>query len=82
MALVTDLDGLAAALVERLSVLESASNADQESYWTAERAAEYISADKQRIYDLRSQGRLRCVKDGSRLLTRRSWLDAYLEGQG
>ncbi len=82
VALVTDLDGLAAALAERLGVLTTTSNVEQEPYWTAEQAAAYISADKQRIYDLRSQDRLRCVKDGSRLLTRRSWLDAYLEGGG
>jgi hypothetical protein len=36
---------------------------------------------RQRIYDLVSQRRLRCAKDGSRLLFRRSWLDDYLEGR-
>ncbi len=80
MAVVTDLDALALALAEKLGAYTTSINIGQEPYWTAEQAAAYISADKQRIYDLRSQDRLRCVKDGSRLLTRQSWLDAYLEG--
>jgi excisionase family DNA binding protein len=82
VAVVTDLDALAAALADRLGAHAATPSVGQEPYWTAEQAAGYIAADKQRIYDLRSQGRLRCVKDGSRLLTRRSWLDAYLEGVG
>jgi excisionase family DNA binding protein len=82
VAVISDLDALADALAERLGASTATSNVGQEPYWTAEQAAAYIAADKQRIYDLRSQGRLRCVKDGSRLLTRRSWLDAYLEGVG
>lgn len=42
-------------------------------------AAAYLSCRPKRIYDLRSQGRVRFAKDGSRLLFRRSWLDACLE---
>lgn len=82
VAVVTDIDALAVALAEKLGLYGGAHESAQEPYWTAEQAASYIAADKQRIYDLRSQDRLRCVKDGSRLLTRRSWLDAYLEGAG
>src|SRR5436190_24164424 len=44
-------------------------------------AAEYISAKRKRVYDLVSQGRLEPARDGSRLLFRRSWLAAYLDGQ-
>jgi excisionase family DNA binding protein len=82
LAVVADVQSLADALAERLAEQAAALDSQQEPYWTAEQAAAYIAADKQRIYDLRSQGRLHCVKDGSRLLTRRSWLDAYLEGNG
>lgn len=81
VAVITDIDALVATLLERLSASGLGSSPDEgEAYWTAEQAAAYIAADKQRIYDLRSQGRLRCVKDGARVLTRRSWLDAYLDG--
>ncbi len=48
-----------------LGVYSATAVTEQGPYWTAEQAAGYISADKQRIYDLRSQGRLRCVKNGS-----------------
>lgn len=76
----TDLDALARALAEKLGVHSASTTVEPEPYLTAEQAAAYMAASKQRIYDLSSQGRLRCVKDGSRLLTKRSWLDAYLEG--
>lgn len=42
-------------------------------------AADYLRCKRQRIYDLCQQGRLKPARDGSRLLLRRSWLDAYLE---
>ncbi|MBN8869666.1 MAG: helix-turn-helix domain-containing protein [Solirubrobacterales bacterium] len=48
-------------------------------YLTAEQAATYLGCDRQRIYDLRSQGRLECRKEGTRLLTKYEWLDAVLE---
>ena len=41
-------------------------------------AAEYIAAPTSRIYDLRRQG-LTTYKDGSRLLFRRSDLDAWIK---
>ena len=41
-------------------------------------AAEHLACKPQRIYDLVSQGRLDCHRDGRRLLFRRSDLDAYL----
>jgi excisionase family DNA binding protein len=45
-------------------------------------AAEYLRCKPQRIYDLKSQGRLAAGGDGSRPLFRRSTLDAYLAGRG
>lgn len=42
-------------------------------------AASYLACRPQRIYNLVSQRRLRHVKDGSRVLFRRQWLDDHLE---
>lgn len=42
-------------------------------------AAEHCRCSTQRIYDLKSQGRLQAGQDGTRVLFRRSTLDAYLE---
>ena len=81
--MVTDLDALASALAVKIGVSTGTSTIGQpEPYLCVGKAADYIASSKQRIYDLNSQGRLRCVKDGSRLLTKRAWLDAYLEGAG
>lgn len=46
------------------------------------RAAEHLSCKPQRIYDLVQQRRLEPARDGSRLLFRASWLDAYVEQDG
>ena len=52
---------------------------------TVEEAADYLRCAKQRVYDLLSQERKRPgfglahVKDGSRVLIRRSAIDAHLE---
>jgi excisionase family DNA binding protein len=48
-----------------------------EGYLNVEQAAEYLSCEPHRIYDLRRQG-LKCYRDGSRLLFRRGDLDAWL----
>ncbi|MCK9251035.1 MAG: helix-turn-helix domain-containing protein [Solirubrobacteraceae bacterium] len=42
-------------------------------------AAEYLRCGRQRIYNLVSEHRIAYLKDGSRVLIRRSDLDAYLE---
>ena len=42
-------------------------------------AAAYLACDTRRIYDLTSSRRLRCARDGRRLLFRREWLEAVLE---
>jgi excisionase family DNA binding protein len=81
VAVISDLDALSEQLVERLTEAMGLMNIGHavEPYWTAEEAAAYLACDRQRIYDLRSEGRLKCVKDGSRVLTRRSWIDNYLK---
>ena len=52
----------------------------QRAEWlSVQEAAEYACCSKQRIYDLRSAGRLPKTGDGSRVLVRRTDLDDYLE---
>jgi len=82
VSVITDVNFLAELLLAKLAPLVSSSRPDDtaEGYWTVAEASSYMSCDKQRIYDLNSQGRLRCVKDGKRLLTCRVWIDTYLEG--
>ena len=46
---------------------------------TVAEAAEYLRCKPQRIYDLRSSGRLPRHGDGSRVLIRRADLDAHLD---
>lgn len=46
---------------------------------TVTEAAEFLRCGRQRIYDLVSQGRVPCLRDGSRLLFRRVDLLAYLD---
>lgn len=42
-------------------------------------AANHLSCNSKRIYDLVAQKRLRSARDGRRLLFRREWLDAAVE---
>jgi excisionase family DNA binding protein len=49
---------------------------------TVGEAAAYLRCEKQRVYDLTSQGRLPHVKDGARVLIRRAELLAYVGGTG
>ena len=45
---------------------------------TVAEAAEYLRCKPQRIYDLRSSGRLSGTKDGARVLIARDDLEAYV----
>lgn len=47
-------------------------------YLTVAEAAAYLRCKPQRVYDLRSSGRLAGVKDGSRVLIPAEALDAHL----
>jgi excisionase family DNA binding protein len=43
--------------------------------------AEYMRCKRQRVYDLHHARKIFAVRDGTRLLFRRSELDRYLEGR-
>jgi excisionase family DNA binding protein len=87
---VTDgqLDGLLAALrpiVAELvaeELLRRREDAPGSPYLTADEAAGYLGASRQRVYDLCSDGRLCRYRDGTRLLVRRDEIDAYLADGG
>jgi excisionase family DNA binding protein len=51
-------------------------------YLTVAEAAAYLRCKPQRVYDLRSSGRLSGVKDGSRVLIAADDLHAHLVGPG
>lgn len=51
-----------------------------EAWLDVDQAAAYIAAPRSRIYDWIAQGRVKCRRDGRRVLFRRAWLDAALGG--
>jgi excisionase family DNA binding protein len=76
------LDELADRVAQRLADRTRPSPEPRE-YLTVDEAADYIRApSRQRIYDLRSMGRLGRYGDGRKALVRRSELDAYLTSEG
>jgi hypothetical protein len=74
-------DELVDAIARRVVELMPAAPQQTDDPWLdVEAAAAYIAAKPGRIYELKAAGRIRPAYDGKRLLFRRSWLDAYLEG--
>ena len=72
-------DELVDAIAERVAErLERPS----EGWLDVGQAAEYVAAPTSRIYDWVSQGRVECRRDGRRVLFRREWLDAAIDGNG
>ena len=53
---------------------------ESEPWLDVDQAARYIAAPRSRVYDLVSQARVECRRDGRRVLFRREWLDAALGG--
>ncbi len=68
-------DTIAARVAERLEQ-------PTDGWLDVDQAAVHISAPKSRVYDLVSQGRVECRRDGRRVLFRREWLDAAINGNG
>jgi excisionase family DNA binding protein len=78
----TNADELVARIVEALREgTEGAASATvADPYLNVTQAADYLDCSDRRIYDLKIDGRVRFVKDGTRLLTKKSWIDNYLAG--
>ncbi len=68
-------EAVAARVAELLAEREPPAAAE---LLTVDEAAELLRSKRQRVYDLVSQGRLPCLRDGSRLLFRRAELLEYL----
>lgn len=66
----------AALVLAEFSVRE-----DAKPYLTVDEAAAFIGAKPQRIYDLRSAGRLGRHGDGRKALVKRAELEAYLDNR-
>lgn len=73
------LDAIAERVAERLAE-RSPTRAEPTPWLDVDAAARYLAAERHRVYDLVSAGRLRCARDGRRLLFRREWLDECLDG--
>lgn len=70
------------AVAQRVAAILADQASEVDPLLSVAEAADYLRAPKSRLYDLHSSGRLVAVKDGSRVLFRRSAIDAYLEGRG
>jgi len=70
---------VATILEERRSTTDTLSQV-RGRWLTVDQAAEYIGASRQRVYDLRSAGRLGRHADGRRALIDREELDRLVEG--
>lgn len=75
-------DAIAERVALKLEERRPTTNADSPaSPWlNVEEAAAYLRCERARIYNLVSQRRLPCSKDGTRTLLHREVLDAYLTG--
>lgn len=73
------LDDLAERVAERVAA-KLAADKPPAGYLDAQGAAEYLSAPKGRIYELKERGAIQPHFDGTRLLFRAEQLDAYVEG--
>lgn len=71
-------DAIAFRVVELLEDRGGLTTHAPPPYLNVDQAAEYIAAGRQRIYDLVSAGTLQPCRDGTRLLFKRSTLDAYV----
>lgn len=60
-------------------IVASGLAATDDAWLDVDGAAQHLACNRRRIYDLHSQRRIKAHKDGSRLLFRRSELDAYVE---
>ena len=69
------------AIARRAAELVSERQQQASPYLDSHGAGEYLCCSRGRIFDLVQLGKLEPVRDGRRLLFRRSDLDAYLEAE-
>jgi excisionase family DNA binding protein len=76
-------DELVEAIAERVAAMleERAPVLDGSPWLTVDEAADYLRCSRQRIYDLRSAGRLNRHKDGSRVLVSRTELERLVASE-
>lgn len=79
-ALVNELAGDPVALDRLRELVASQTSNGAEPWIGVTEAAEHLACKRQRIYDLVHADRIPHHRDGSRLLFRRSELDAWLKG--
>jgi excisionase family DNA binding protein len=72
------LDEIAERVAERLAARFA--SPEPSPFLSIEEAAEYARCGRQRIYDLRSSGRLTRHSEGTRALVSRAELDALIDG--
>lgn len=81
--LATIVDAIADAVAARLDQPHAAPTGVSTPWLNVDQAAEYIASTSEpprnRIYDLKQQGKIKPHHDGGRLLFHRDDLDAYLE---
>jgi excisionase family DNA binding protein len=73
-------DELVEAIAERAAAIlaRRVPSAPRSPWLTVAEAAEYLGCGRQRVYDLKSSGRVPSAQDGTRPLFHRAVLDAYL----
>jgi excisionase family DNA binding protein len=77
------LEAIAERVVELLAERPEISRRGELSpYFNIAEAADYLRTNRQRIYDLLSDGRLTRLKDGSRVLVSRAELEGHLVDTG
>lgn len=82
ISVISDPDAVASLIASAIRPeLENIRAGQAEPYLDVDQAAAYMRCPKSRIYELSSSGKgPRFVRDGKRVLTRASWIDAYLIG--
>ncbi|MDX6592752.1 MAG: Helix-turn-helix domain [Gaiellales bacterium] len=76
------LEAIAQRVADILEERQSQTSPGIVTRWlTVDQAAQYIGANRQRVYDLRSSGRLSRHGDGGRALVDRHELDELVEGE-
>jgi excisionase family DNA binding protein len=71
-------EAIAPAVADELERRGYVARSDAPPFLSVEKAATFLAAKPQRVYDLLSSGRLQKFKDGARVLVSRAELEAYV----